>query len=65
MLQLKLGFKAVIKIAVQLLLWSTQVVVEVNVELCNRCTLVAWVTTFSVGWWVGVESENKAISAFN
>ena len=47
----------------RVMLISTQVVVEVDVELSNRCTLVACLTTFSVGWWV--YSENKAISAFN
>ena len=36
---------------------------------CNRCTLVALFTTFSVGQvgggWVDVESENKTILAFH
>ena len=39
--------------------------VEDDVELGNRCSLVGWFTTFSVcqvvGGRVGVESENKAI----
>ena len=48
--------------------------VEVDVELGNICSLAAWFTTFLVcrpasrlvvDGWVGVESENKAISAFN
>ena len=53
----------------RVMLILTQVVVEVDVEVGNRCTVVAWFTTFLVGWWVagwlGVESENKAISAVN
>ena len=61
------------------MLISTQALVEVKVGVelslrCNRFKLVAWFTTFSVdrsvgrsggGGLVGVESENKAISAFN
>ena len=49
----------------RVMLLSIQVVVEVDVVLGNRCSLVAWFTSFSVGWWVGVETENNAISAFN
>ena len=49
----------------RVMLISIEAVVEVDVELCNRCSLVAWFTTFSVGWWVCVETENKAITAFN
>ena len=50
----------------RVMLISIEAVVELDVELCNRCSLVAWFPTFSVGWWwVGVQSENKAISAFN
>ena len=37
----------------RVMLILTQVVVEVDVELSNRCTLVAWFTTFLLGWWVG------------
>ena len=40
--------------------------VEVDVVLGNRCSLVVWFTTFLVcRVVVGVETENNAISAFN
>ena len=40
--------------------------VEVDVVLGNRCSLVVWFTTFLVCQVVvGVETENNAISAFN
>ena len=59
---LKQGVEALIKVVDQLRGWfnnlremliSIQVVVEVDVVLGNRCSLVAWFTTFSAWWWVG------------
>ena len=48
------------------MLISTGVVVELDVELGNIWTLLfRSVSRPGGGGWVGVESKNKAISAFN